>query len=295
MSRTHQAIRRAQEELRSTRAEALPRQNLVDLAKELTKEFVAERRTVENIHATWKPESSRSLTELEDFPNLIMSPDAKVVAITAAGSPASREYRRLGERLERWEEGDLGTLIVAGSRRGEGATVTATNLGLALAQDSTRKVLLVDANLSHPGVGSLLGFPKQTEGLSEFLADDLPLTGVVYRTAISNFCVTPSGSDPQSNQSPLTAKIGTFLEQVSERFDWIVIDSPPVACTSFEVLSQFADGILLVAKAMETSSRELSASLSKLQNARLLGFVLNEVASLRKSNFSYGEADSHPL
>ena len=81
MSRTHQAIRKAQQEVNSTQTtEGLPRQNLVDLAKELTKEFVAERRTVENIYGTGKPESSRSLTELEDFPNLTMSPDAKVVA-----------------------------------------------------------------------------------------------------------------------------------------------------------------------------------------------------------------------
>ena len=95
----------------------------------------------------------------------------------------------------------------------------------------------------------------------------------------------------ESKQIPLTAKIGAFVEHVSERFDWVVIDSPPISCASFEVLSRFSDGVLLVVKAMDTSSKELSASLSKLQNARLLGFVLNEVASLRNSNFSYSEAD----
>ena len=157
MSRTHQAIRKAQEEFRSNKAEALPRQNLVEITRELTNEFVAERRLVENIHGTREPESSGSLTEFEGFPNLTISPDAKVVTITATLSPASGEYRRLGRRLERWDEGSLRTVIVAGSRGGEGTTVTATNLSLALAQDSTRKVLLVDANISHPGVGSLLG------------------------------------------------------------------------------------------------------------------------------------------
>jgi succinoglycan biosynthesis transport protein ExoP len=295
MSRTHQAIRKAQEQFTSTKAEALPRQNLVEIAKELTNEFVVERRLVERIHGTREQGSSGSLTQFEGFPKLTISPDAKVVTITAVGSPASGEYRRLSGRLEQWEEGDLRTVIVAGSRGGEGATVTATNLSLALAQDSTRKVLLVDANIAHPGISSLLGFPNQVEGLSQFLAADVSITGVVYRTEISNFCVTPSGSALESNQNPLTAKMEAFVGQVSERFDWVVIDSPPIASGSFEVLSQFTDGVLLVVKAMETSSKELSASLSRLQKTRLLGFVLNEVASLRKSNFFYSEADSHPL
>jgi Mrp family chromosome partitioning ATPase len=123
------------------------------------------------------------------------------------------------------------------------------------------------------------------------LADELPITGVIYRTPISNFCVAPSGSASKSNQSPLTTKIGAFLEHVCDRFDWVIIDSPPIASTPFEVLSQFADGVLLVAKAMQTSSRELSASLSKLQNTRLLGFVLNEVTSFRKSNFGGADSD----
>jgi Mrp family chromosome partitioning ATPase len=127
------------------------------------------------------------------------------------------------------------------------------------------------------------------------LADEVPVTGVVYRTEILNFCVTPSGSTLESKPNPLTAKIGAFVEHVSERFDWVVIDSPPISCASFEVLSKFADGVLLLVKAMETSSKEVSASVSKLQNTKLLGFVLNEVTRLSKSNFSYSEADSHPL
>ena len=161
-------------------------------------------------------------------------------------------------------------------RRRYGATVTATNLSLALAKDPTRKVLLVDANIEHPGISALLGFSNKVQGLSKFLADDVPITSVVYRTEISNFCVTPSGAVLASEREPLTAKIGDFLDQVSERFDWVVIDSPAVSCASFEVLRDFVDGVLLVVRAMETSSKELSASLSKLKNTKVLGFVLNE-------------------
>ena len=182
--------------------------------------------------------SSGNLPEFEGFPNLTISPDSKVAMITAIASPASEQYGRLGGRLEHWEGGNLRTVIVSGSRGGEGATVTATNLSLALAKDPTRKVLLVDANIGHPGISALLGFSNKVQGLSQFLADDVPITGVVYRTEISNFCVTPSGAVLASEGEPLTAKIGDFLDQVSERFDWVVIDSPAVSCASFEVLQR---------------------------------------------------------
>ena len=86
----------------------------------------------------------------------------------------------------------------------------------------------------------------------------------------------PQEQSWRPKREPLTAKIGDFLDQVSERFDWVVIDSPAVSCASFEVLRDFVDGVLLVVRAMETSSKELSASLSKLKNTKVLGFVLNE-------------------
>src|SRR5262245_13060936 len=91
----------------------------------------------------------------------------------------------------------LCSVVFCGVLVGEGVTVTATNLAMALAEIGGNRVLLVDANLREPGIESLLGLP-QGPGLSELLADRISLERALRKTILKNVDVLTAGRPPES-------------------------------------------------------------------------------------------------
>src|SRR6478672_9244105 len=166
-------------------------------------------------------------------------------------SPISREqYRRLAATLHRHRElTGLKVLMVTSAAVGEGKTLTAANLALTLSESYKKKVLLIDADLRRPAVQKIFRLddgPGLCEGLVGTGSRKMP----VHRISPLLSVVT-AGRPNNDPISRLTSdRMRRMLEEAREAFDWIIIDTPPVALLpDANLLGAMVDGAILVIRA----------------------------------------------
>ena len=180
------------------------------------------------------------------------------------------------------------SVLVASTGPGEGKTLVSTNLSIALAQLGQR-VILIDADMRRPTVHELLG-EQQEPGLSNVLVGDAEPSRAVRRTSVPGLWVLPAGRVPPNPAELLGSQRFTlFVTNLSEKFDWVILDSPPVmAVTDASVMAHCASGVIFVVgsemvhrAAARTAVRQLLASKGKL-----IGAVLNRV-NLDRDRYYY--------
>ncbi len=162
---------------------------------------------------------------------------------------------------------------------GEGKTVSALNLATALAEAGSR-VLLIDVDMRRPACHQALGVDK-ARGLSSFLAGQLNLDDVIQALEAPRIFFIPAGPTPP-NPAELVGsqRMRDALEVLRTRYDFVILDSPPVlAVTDSVLLSREADGVVMVVKGHDTPRELLRRARGQLvqANARLLGAVVNNV------------------
>ena len=221
--------------------------------------------------------------------------DRREVATRATSTPVLGTIARVGRKVpDSGSERSLVTtisalaprvqcLMVVSPRSGDGRTRTAVNMAVGAAQ-SSRSVLLVDADLSEPDVARLLGL-DESAGLKGILAGTASFADVVQPAGSDGLNVITAGSITAGSTShgmghPLlaSAAMSRFLAAARERYDLVVIDTPPMTVSSDSLaLAAQVDGIVLVIDARRTRQRMLTASLRRLTVAggSVVGIVLN--------------------
>jgi len=179
-------------------------------------------------------------------------------------------------------------ILVTSPLSGDGKSTTAYNLAIAFGVQNKR-VLLLDADLRRPTIGQKTNCNGK-KGLSDLLANDLPLDEVVQQYPnLPNLYVLTSGTIPPMPAELLASeRFSRLIEQVREKFDYVLIDAPPVLLVTDPLLLAFAaDGIVLVVRAGVTTKPVMKRLRSALQkpNVKALGYVLN---SLRDDSKGYG-------
>lgn len=171
------------------------------------------------------------------------------------------------------------SLVVTSSGPGEGKTVVASNLAMALAQTGHR-VLLVDADMRRPRVHEVFS-ERQEPGLSNVLVGDTKTADAVRSTSCDTLWILPAGHIPPNPAELLGSKrFADFLTTLKEHFAWVVVDSPPImAVTDAAIVAHVADGVLFVVGAEMTSKRVAQRAVEQLEmsQAKFLGAVLNRV------------------
>jgi len=196
---------------------------------------------------------------------------------------ALRAYKILRTRLlRRLEANQWHSFAVTGATPGEGKTVTAINLAMALAQDSNTWVFLVDLDLQRPRIADYLGLnnSRGERGLTDYLLGDATMEQITYSPVgmdrlaiIPNFQAVANASDLLT--SPRMEELVHALESEAPR-RIVIFDMPPVLASD-DVLA-FApqvDGMLLVVGEGTTSRDALRGAKEMLQEMNLLGVVLN--------------------
>jgi len=197
----------------------------------------------------------------------------KIVVMRETDAAAVGEYRKLAETV-RQATVDRGvkSVLVTSAVAGEGKTLTALNLALTLSQVKGR-VLLVDANPRHPHVHQIFQVTAGS-GLSSCLrSEDAPLPVIDVTPNLSLLPTGLAGFDASALGSDAMKRV---LAQAAEGFQWIVIDSPPVAAVpETAVLAGLADSVLFVVHADRTPHDEVARAVEMVGRARILGIVLN--------------------
>ena len=227
-----------------------------------------------------------SLQELAGAPVLGSLPfDAEVksgpLRATAVGHSARAEaLRQLRTNLNYVNvDKPVKTLVVTSAMPGEGKSSTACGLAMLCAENGQR-VLIMDADLRRPRVADYLGLEGGV-GLTTVLADQAQLDDVLQQYG-ENLFVLPSGFLPPNPSELLGSRhMAELLTELRERFDTVVVDCPPLLpVTDAAVVAARADGALLLARAGETTSAQVTTAVKSLRSvdARLLGCVLNMLA-----------------
>ena len=170
-------------------------------------------------------------------------------------------------------------ILLTSPSPGEGKTLTSTNLAIALAHDG-HSVLLIDGDLRRGRCHGQLGL-RSARGLSNVLTGGLNLEESIQSTAVSGLSFLSRGAPPPNPSELLgSQKMKEVLKKLKEKFEFIVIDSPPVmALSDAAVLSVLSDGVLLVFDGQKTSTANAQRAVERLDmvKARLLGVILNGV------------------
>lgn len=179
-------------------------------------------------------------------------------------------------------------LLITSAGPSEGKTTVTSCVATAMAQAGLR-VLIVDCDLRRPRVHRVFKLSNEL-GLSGVLLDASKLAEAVLETRIPNLFVMPSGPLPPNPAELLQSdRFAKILAELKERFDRVIIDSPPVApVTDAAILSTRVDGTVLVFKAFGTAREAGRQARRSIQDVggRILGAVLNAV-DLRKSEYQH--------
>jgi len=181
------------------------------------------------------------------------------------------------------------TIVVTSPAPGEGKSTVVSNLAIAMAQAGQR-VLLIDADFRRPTQHKIFNLDRLARGLSAVLAGQMPLEEAIERSGIANLDVLTCGPDvPNPAEIIGSQSFAEVVKRLSEDYDRILIDSPPVAAvTDPLILAALCDVTILGVRA-EQSMRRVSMqardSLASVE-ARILGVVVNDVP-LKSGRYGY--------
>ncbi|HYO56232.1 GumC family protein [Archangium sp.] len=171
------------------------------------------------------------------------------------------------------------TVVVSSAGPAEGKSTVVINLGMVMAQTGTR-VLLMDTDMRRPRLHRAFGVPDDV-GVSSLIVGEGSLERAIKSTDVPNLFVLPCGPLPPNPAELLhTRAFSELLGKLRERFDCILLDSPPLGPVSDAlVLSKQSDGILLVFKAGATHREQAKRAIRSLRDvkARVIGALLNHV------------------
>jgi capsular exopolysaccharide synthesis family protein len=250
------------------------------LVGSLTEEL---RSVPEAIPAVESENSHVSEDQTEQFQSVAISPtpDSRLVSLTDQASLGAEKFRFLGVRLRQLQQtSSLKKLLITSTIPEEGKSFVSANLAITLAQRRPQRVLLVEGDLRRPSLNTRFGIPK-LPGLGEWLQGDLRSMGSIYYLEQVGFWILPAGSPPENHGELMQSeRLSELVGQLSGRFDWILIDSPPVvplADTSAWIRS--VDGVLLVVREGITQKRQLVRGLRVLERSKVLGVVMNSATN----------------
>ncbi len=215
--------------------------------------------------------------------------DPTVVTITQPVSMAAEQYRVLCAKLNKLsKDSGMRVIAVTSAVKGEGKTLTAVNLAMAMAKDFDRFVLLVEADLKSPTLARLLG-RKMNGGLRNLLADqtDLAKSGLIFFDG--RLTILPAGKGQGHDLRLLGSKRARdFIQENRTRYDYIIMDLPPILpLADANVLSDLVDGVLMVIRAGHTPQSIVKRAMADLDPKKVIGVVLNDVRSFMSYYYYY--------
>ena len=181
--------------------------------------------------------------------------------------------------LQRLRDNRWNALAVVSARAAEGRTLTAINLAISLAQETTHSVLLVDLDLHTPSVHRYFELEPKA-GLSDYLLDGVSLKDIMINPGIDRLVILP-GCKPIANSSEMLSApcMTEMVAELKSRYPSriILFDLPPLLTTDDALaFSPLADAALLVIEDGRNPKTEMDRAVAMLQSTPVLGAVLNK-------------------
>jgi tyrosine-protein kinase len=205
--------------------------------------------------------------------------DKRLVSVTAPSSMEAEQYQALRLRIERLQAvRDLKVLAITSPGAKEGKTVTAINLAGALARGSNTRVLLIEADVRRPAIGRYLRIDVDARTtFAQAIANPDAMIDVGDRPETLGFDLMLAGTaDRPIHELFRSAQLPRVIAQMRERYDYVLLDTPPIGPVSdCALLARYIDGLLLVVSAHKTPRQMLEAALNQLDPQVVVGLVFN--------------------
>jgi tyrosine-protein kinase Etk/Wzc len=233
--------------------------------------------------------TARDIEELTDSSVLASIPLMKgkeralIATVEEPHSETAEAYRILRTNIAfATAARQIQTLLVTSTMPQEGKTTTCINLGITLAQQG-HKVIVVDCDFRRPMLHNYFAqyVKDNRHGLSDVLIGRLKLESAIVNNTVHNLSFITSGTIP-SNPAELlgSEKMVLTIEKLKAAFEYVIIDAPPtLGVADARVLGRICDGVLVVVMAQKTHREAVVDVKSELERSgeKVVGFVLNGI------------------
>ena len=187
------------------------------------------------------------------------------------------------------EDRPLKTILITSSIPQEGKSFISTNLSEVFCQVK-EKVILIDIDMRRPKIHKELNIAQQP-GLSNYLTGNADIASIIKPTVMPNLFVVPSGVIPPNPSELLSSdKILSLLEELKNRFDHIVIDSPPIlSAADTSLLANIVDGVILVIKGSTVRMEAALQAKERILKAKgkIIGAIINNIQPEKEDSYYY--------
>ena len=220
---------------------------------------------------------ARPLTEVDSAIHLRLSADwgERLATGPHANMALVEPFRQLAGTLHHLQRtGGIRVVMVTSASPEDGKTHVAVNLAAVLANSYRANVLLIDADLRRPSINVVPGIDGL--GLSAALRSEADEKLALVRLTPTLTLLPAGPAIPNSIEALTSPRMQQILQEASERFDWVILDAPPVGPTTDpRLLADLVDGTLFVVRAGKTQHSDVLNGVEAIGRERLLGFVLN--------------------
>ncbi|MDP5337608.1 MAG: polysaccharide biosynthesis tyrosine autokinase [Nodularia sp. (in: cyanobacteria)] len=223
----------------------------------------------------------REVTQLGELP-LMPVDDLERTALPVILSPDSpylEFYEKFRSNLRRIGGSNLKVLLITSTSSQEGKTVSAYNLGIASAL-AGKRTLIIETDLRSPSHASSLNVTPDAESTVEPLRYYARLNECIRLVPdVENLYIIPSPGPVRQSAAILeSSEMRRLMEDVRQRFDWVILDTSPLSLSNDALLIQpYSDGIVLVARPNQTQENMLGEAIDQLVESELglLGVIIN--------------------
>lgn len=178
------------------------------------------------------------------------------------------------------------SILVTSANPYEGKTFTSINLGVSVAKEFDRTVLIIDADLRKPtqkhtqfstGFFSL----KVEKGLTDYLDGEADISDILINPGIEKLTLIPGGRPVENSPELLNSgRMEEMMAEIKSRYSsdrLVIVDGPAILpFPDAMILSRYVDGVLVVVESEKTSTEEIKKMMNLLTEAKVLGVVMNK-------------------
>ncbi|MFS4491351.1 GumC family protein [Maribacter sp. 2308TA10-17] len=249
---------------------------------------------LDDVEESKKPSSAFSYITNKLGINFIFSSNKKTSEIKQNEAVLLNHFRQLGSSMGLYDRNfTKKKILITSSIEGEGKSFVGTNLAYCLAQ-SGKKVALVDMDFLKPQTSRSFGILKH-KGVLDYLSYQADYKEILTNShGNKNLFIVPVGNRVDDHtQLLLNGKLDVLFEELSDEFDYVIIDSAPVNLVAdVKLLADYCDEtiyVILQGKTPLKVLRHLDDS-ETLKNLKNVSVVFNGIKQrgLVKGNYNYG-------
>lgn len=213
----------------------------------------------------WKKPSQEEHGTRADAESLPVGMEKNLVAKWRPHSLVAEQYRVAATRMVLSSSGKKMVVVVTSSLPGEGKSSTASNLAYVLAQDLGKQTLLIDCDFKRPVLHAYNGTALRP-GLAEAIYGDATIESCLHRSGDTPLWILPAGRrDHRIVDLTKITQLTSIVTNLKERFDFILIDAPPIVpLADVTLLASLGDMLLLIVRSGITPQDVLQTAVKSL-------------------------------